>query len=500
MTQTSDEALRADIRRLGNQLGDALVRQHGPELFELVEQVRALGKSSRRGGRSEASALLANLLAELPVKEVIPLVRAFTAYFYLANVTEQVHRIDQLGIDERGIAAAVDRVLEAGADPEVMTRVLGRLEMRPVFTAHPTEAARRSILDKTTSLAQLIGDRLVAKDEDLDRIDRRSAELIDLIWQTDELRLQKPSPVEEARSALYYLVQIAETVMPDLNARVSLELARLGVPVKPAPIRFGSWVGADRDGNPEVTPEVTLETVRLQHDRGLRHLIDLVEHLADELSVSEHLAQIGAPLRESLDRDREDLPEVWRREQVRTASEPYRLKCSYIHARLINTNHRLQRDLPHVEGRDYAHPDQLLEELDLMGESLLHARGHLIAAGTLARVRRAVQTFGFQMAILDVREHASMHRETTAELFSMVDLDYRALGPAERAKTLSRELEGNRPLSGLTTTLSETSERTLGAFQAIREAKTRYGDQVIESYIISMTETAADVLESAVLA
>jgi len=500
VAQTADEALRADIRRLGNQLGDALVRQHGAGLLELVEQVRALGKSSRRGGSTEAAAQLDDLLADLDITDVIPLVRAFTAYFYLANVAEQVHRIDQLAIEELGLAATVDRVLEACVDPAVMTEVLGRLEMRPVFTAHPTEAARRSILNKTVQLASLIERRFDAILTDADQIDRRTSEIIDQIWQTDELRLQKPNPVEEARSALYYLVQIATNVMPALGEKIAIELTRLGTETRPGPIRFGSWVGGDRDGNPEVTPETTLETLLLQHDRGLRHLIDLIEELAEELSVSERLAPISDELRASLDTDREALPEVWQREHRRTASEPYRLKCSFIHARLINTSKRLQQGLPHSTGADYSHPNELLDELDLMADSLTRAKGRLIASGAVARVRRAVETFGFQMATLDIREHAAKHRKAISELFSMVEIDYRAMGGNQRVAVLSDELGSARPMSGLTTTLSDEADRTLGTFHAIRQAKERYGDQVIESYIISMTESAADVLEVAVLA
>ena len=500
VTATSDEALRADIRRLGNQLGDALVRQHGPELLDLVEEVRALGKSSRRGGSTEAAGQLDNRLADLEIDEVIPLVRAFTTYFYLANVAEQVHRIDQLAIAELGLAATVDRVLEAGVEPDVLAEVLQRLEMRPVFTAHPTEAARRSILTKTARLAELIGQRLTAGDADLALIDRRTAELIDQIWQTDELRLEKPNPVEEARSALYYLVQIASEVMPALSERVALEIARLGVVSDKSPIRFGSWVGGDRDGNPGVTPDTTLETLLLQHDRGIRHLIGLIEGLADELSVSERLAPMSDELEASLASDREMLPEVWQREGRRTAAEPYRLKCSYIRARLVNTNRRLQQGLPHVEGKDYAHPDDLVSDLDLMASSLFRARGELIAHGAVARMRRAAETFGFQMATLDVREHASRHHEALAELFDLVGVDYRAMTHDQRSEILSAELEGTRPLSGLTTALSQQADLTLGAFRSIRAAQDLYGDQVIESYIISMTESPADVLETAVLA
>jgi phosphoenolpyruvate carboxylase len=500
MITTSDEALRADIRRLGNQLGDALVRQHGPELLDLVEEVRALGKSSRRGGSTEAAAQLDHRLADLEIDEVIPLVRAFTTYFYLANVAEQVHRIDQLGIDELGLAATVDRVLEAGVEPDVLAEVLERLEMRPVFTAHPTEAARRSILTKTARLAEMIEQRLDAADSDLTLVDRRTAELIDQIWQTDELRLEKPNPVEEARSALYYLVQIATEVMPALSERVALEMARLGVVTGKSPIRFGSWVGGDRDGNPGVTPETTLETLLLQHDRGIRHLIGLIERLADELSVSERLAPISDEMRASLASDREALPEVWQREGRRTAAEPYRLECSYIRARLVNTNRRLQQGLPHVDGRDYAHPDELIADLDLMAESLSRARGELIAHGAVSRMRQTVETFGFQMATLDVREHASKHRDAVTELFSLVGVEYGAMTDDERPDVLSAELQGSRPLSGLTTALSEQADHTLGAFHSIREAQELYGDQVIESYIISMTESPADVLETAVLA
>jgi phosphoenolpyruvate carboxylase len=497
---TPDEALRADIRRLGNQLGDALVRQHGRDLLDLVEEVRALGKSSRRGGSSEAADQLGQRLAALDVADVIPLVRAFTTYFYLANVAEQVHRIDQLSTAELGLTATVDRVLEAEVDPNVIAGVLGRLEMRPVFTAHPTEAARRSILSKTVRLEELIERRLETPETGHPPIDRRTAELIDQIWQTDELRLEKPNPVEEARSALYYLLQIASKVMPGLSERVATELARLGEVPPRSPIRFGSWVGGDRDGNPGVTPETTLETLRLQHDRGLRHLIGLIEELADELSVSQRLAPISEELKESLETDRQKLPEVWQREGRRTASEPYRLKCSFIRARLVATNERLQLGLPHVDGLHYARPEDLIADLDLMADSLSAARGELIAHGAVSRVRRAVETFGFQMAILDVREHAAKHRQAVGEIFSLLGTDYGSMSPEQRQDLLSAELAGARPLTGLTTSLSPESEPTLGAFDAIREAQDRYGEHVIESYIISMTESAADVLEAAVLA
>jgi phosphoenolpyruvate carboxylase len=496
-----DDALRTDIRRLGNQLGEALVRQQGSELLELVEKVRALGKSARRGGSAEATTELDSLLSDLPTDQVIPLVRAFTTYFYLANVSEQVHRADELAPDERYLRGTVDRIIAAGLDQSLIEDILARFEVRPVFTAHPTEAARRSVLTKTNALAKLIETRIETNNPDrIDAIDRRSSELIDQIWQTDELRLERPSVVEEARSALYYLVALATEVLPQVSETIATQLERIGAPTTLTPLKFGSWVGGDRDGNPGVSPETTLETLALQHDRGLTHLIELIAQLSDELSISGRIAPISADLAKSLKTDRSHLPDIWNREKKRTADEPYRLKCSYIHARLINTRERIRVSSPHREGSDYAHPDGLIDDLDRIAESLNQSKGRLIAQGAVARVRRSVALFGFQMATLDVREHAAKHRTAVEELFETVGVELKAMGPAQRAQVVSGELAGVRPLSGATTELSSEAEKTLEVFRSIRKAKKLYGQGVIESYIISMTETPVDVLETAVLA
>lgn len=497
----SDDALRADIRRLGNQLGEALVRQHGQELLDTVERVRALGKSARRGGSLETAGELEEFLVDLPSEQVIPLVRAFTTYFYLANVSEQVHRVERITPDERYLSETVDRILEARLDHHLIETVLDRFEVRPVFTAHPTEAARRSVLSKTNRLAELIEERLEGPSPDRTaQIDRRTAELIDQIWQTDELRLARPTVVDEARSALYYLVALADEVLPDLTESIATQLRRLNADPNHPSVRFGTWVGGDRDGNPGVTPAATLDTLALQHDRGLTHLIGLIENLSDELSVSSHLAPMTEELQRALATDQMLLPSIWQREKGRTEGEPYRLKCSYIHGRLLNTLERIRTGTPHRPGLDYGHPDELIAELDLIVDSLSKSRGRLIAEGAVAGVRRAVTTLGFQMATLDVREHSAKHRNTVEELFHLVGVDLEAMGANQRVSVVSDELVGPRPLSGPTTKLSEEATSTLGAFRAIKEAKDLYGDQVIESYIISMTESASDVLEAAVLA
>lgn len=499
MTKT-DEALRADIRRLGNQLGEALVRQHGPELLELVEEVRSLGKSARRGGSATAARELNERLSGLGTGDVIPVVRAFTTYFYLANVAEQVHRVEELATDDRYLRQTVDRVVASGLDQKLLDEVLSRFEVRPVFTAHPTEAARRSILTKRGEITKLLSRRASTEDADrIELIDRRSAELIDQIWQTDELRTERPTVVDEARSALYYLVGLANDVLPELSEVVETQLRRLS-PRVGTPLRFGTWVGGDRDGNPSVTPATTMETLALQHDRGLTLLIAAIEGLSEELSMSGELTHPSDELMASLEDHRKSLPEVWQREERRTAGAPYRLMCSYIHAKLINTRTRIKSGALHTPGQDYARPQQLAADLDLMADSLRRSRGELIADGAVRRVRRAVDMLGFQMAVLDIRQHSAKHTAAITELFDKVGVDLAGANEEDRAKALSLELVSPRPLSGPTTTLSDEAEETMATFRSIREAHLRYGKQVIESYVVSMTESPAHVLETAVLA
>ena len=498
-----DEALRADIRRLGHQLGEALIRQHGQRLLDLVEEVRALTKRIRREDDPEAGAELDELLGRLDLDETVQLMRAFTSYFYLANVAEQVHRISEIGESEsdRWLAATVERIRAAGIDEDLVAEVLDRLELRPVFTAHPTEAARRSILQKLRLLADLLEERLDPRADEAarNRIDRRVSELIDQIWQTDELRLERPQPLDEARSVAFYFDQLFRDVMPNLGEEIDLQLSRLR-PGERTPIRFGTWVGGDRDGNPFVTPEVTLAVLEMQHDRGLRDLIWAIERVAEELSTSSRIRPISHELEESLARDRQLLGGVWERFGRLNAAEPYRLKCAYIHQRLINTRTRILEGTRHLPGIDYSGPEELIEELELMRSSLRAHQGATLADGALLRVVRNVRVFGFHVATLDVREHSRRHAEVVAQLYRRLGVDYPALGPADRIRVLSAELTGIRPLSSPTTRLDDDAARTLETFRAIAEAQRRYGPAVIESYVISMASSADDVLEAAVLA
>ncbi len=515
MEQDSTAALRAEIRLLGNLLGQTLVRQEGEPLLELVEQVRALVKRVRSAEEdaeidtAPARAELLELLSKVDLKTVIPLVRAFTTYFYLANVAEQTHRLDLAAMRRRQhhglLSDTIDRIIAEPVPRELVQEVVDRLEVRPVFTAHPTEASRRSIRTKIVRLAELLEMRADPRlsGSAMARTERQLAELIDLIWQTDELRVERPKPIDEARTVLDYFDQIFSDVAPDLFDELEFQLERAGVTLGPdaRPFHFGTWVGGDRDGNPNVTAATTLAVLEAQHEHALRGLIAAVEELSTVLSTSERLVDISDELRRSLAADAELMPTVHQRFSRLSAGEAYRQKAAYIHQRLIATRHRIADAALHQPGLDYASADELLDELYMMDRSLREARGELIADGILRRLIRRVAAFGFQLATMDVREHSTKHHATLADLYARLgESDYADLDRSARLARLDKELAGRRPLAPLVTVLEGESARTLDTFHGVRQALDRFDEDVIESYIISETRGADDVLAAVVLA
>jgi phosphoenolpyruvate carboxylase len=463
------------------------VRQEGEQLLELVEQTRGLIRSDR-----EAAAAL---LAQVEPAAAIRLVRAFSTYFHLANVAEQVHRGRELaGIRERDggwLSQAVDRIAAAGIPREELEGEVARLGVRPVFTAHPTEAARRTVLYKLREIADLLsagGPRVTARLE----------ETIDLLWQTDELRIARPDVVDEARNAVWYFDGLHADAVPEVLEELAGELRRLGLEPGPErrPLAFGSWIGGDRDGNPNVGPDSVGRVLGLQHDHGLRDAIAVVNLLRRDLSSSVRIAGATPELRESLARDLELLPEVEPRFLRLNAEEPYRLKLTCIQQKLVNTRRRLADGRPAEPGRDYVGAGELLAELRLVRDSLASHRGALIAHGRLERAMRTLAAFGLHLATLDVREHADAHHHVLAQLIQ----GYSDLPREARRELLAQELTGNRPLTYKPLPVDEAGQRTFAVFEAIREAHDRYGTNTIESYIVSMCRGADDVFAAALLA
>ena len=503
-----DAALRADIRLLGGLLGETLARQEGQKLLDLVEEVRALSKRARRESPESAKELTA-LLAGLDLGLATSLVRAFSAYFHLANTAEQVHRADELAVrsaSEGSVGKVVDRIQEAAVARDEVVSLLDRFELRPVLTAHPTEAVRHSILVKRQRIAMLLEQRHDQRlsENDRSRVERRLAETIDLIWQTDELRRDRPTPLDEAHGVLFYLDQLFRTALPDVLDDLGEQLGRIGVDLPPGarPLRFGTWVGGDRDGNPHVTPEVTLQVLRLHQEVALRNLLAWVEGLISVLSSSTRMVRISEELEKSLARDREALPHVYTQFGILNAEEPYRLKCSYIRQRLLNTRERLQAGAAHRSGLDYASSSELLNDVAVIRSSLLHNGGEVVVR-IVDRVLWSVAACGLSSAVMDVREHAERHHLALAALFDRLNpsgQSYATLSREDRRSQLSEELQGPRPLASSAARLPEEATSALAVFDTIREAQATFGEETIESYVVSMTAAADDILAAAVLA
>lgn len=501
MSDSISPDLRADVRRVSTLLGQSLVRHHGEAFLEQVEQVRLKTKDSKAGDE-QAAADVRSLLSELPVAEATVLVRAFAAYFHLANAAEQVHRVRSLASrpeEEGWLTSAVRDIVEQGG-AQLLADTVADLDVRPVFTAHPTEASRRSVLTKirhlSDDLARPTGEDSAARR----RQDRRLTELVDLIWQTDELRQVRPTPMDEARNAMYYLDEVLSTTLPDLLGDLAELLSEHGVesdPTRP-PLRFGSWIGGDRDGNPFVTAEVTANVLRLHNQHAVSVALSLIDVLISRLSSSTVIVQADQELLDSLDRDLANLPGLDPRVKELNAAEPYRLKLTCVKAKLLNTRQRVERGTPHEPGRDYVDAAGIVDDLQLVAHSLRNNGADVVADGRLAQATQTLAGTGIHLATLDIREHAEAHHDALAPMMNAATTlnSYQDLDRKNRQSILADELASKRPL------LNRAAARpdTLAVFDEIRRAVQTYGTEVIEIYIISMTQGPDDVLAAAVLA
>ena len=493
------DRLRSDIRRIGAQLGDSIQRNVSVEFFELVEKVRGLARSTREGDESARTELDATV-AGLSEIEAILLVRAFTIYFHLANVAEQVNRVEELRLKTEGSGELFDtfaRADEANISSELIAESLRTVEYRPVFTAHPTEASRRSVLEKRAEIAELLRARPNATTAGEVRIDSRIGEIIDLLWLSDELRQVKPTPVDEARSIIFYVEGLVADALPLVWSDLAhlAEERDVNIPDDLTPIRFGSWVGGDRDGNPFVTAEVTNEVLTLQRQRALRLLRRGVQQLSSDLSVSGTIRPATDALQEWIADQSVQFPRLVDSISPLIGDEPYRIASTIIDGKLAATERALAADGRGAEVA-YSVADELGEDLDRMSESLIETGAEVIANGKLLTLRRLLRTIGFHLATLDIRQHTRHHHEALGGLFESIGTEYPTEG-AGRFELLSNELQVARPFapSG-TPDLGDA----LGLFTTLREQMDRFGDSIVESYIVSMTQGPDDILAPAVLA
>jgi phosphoenolpyruvate carboxylase len=473
--------LRNDVRRLADLLGQTLARQEGDELLSLVESVRL---AVRQGEQDQ-------ILSKLTDSQTISLVRAFGHFFNLANVAEQVNRSKVLA-DEKNttgswLSRAVDNILAAQKiskdfDQKDLQTWIDNFSVRPVFTAHPTEAARRSVLGKMTTISELL------QQPNSPTQSMRLAETIDLLWQTDELRLGRPEPLDEAVNSIYYLDELLQQTVPEVLAEFASEVKRLGVDLSLSakPLSFGTWIGGDRDGNPNITADVTRSAILLQNSHFTRTLLLHLDQLVQGVSISTKLTGVSKELEKSVLDDLKKLPEIESRYRRINAEEPYRLKVTAIRHKLLITQQRHTDNSAHVPGRDYKDSAELLSDFEIMRKSLMANNGQLIATGLLERITRAITAFGLSHAKMDIREHSDAHHYLLKQLFN-----------DSSAEIINKELESTKVTD--LTKLDEQANKCLKTFITSGELIDQFGPEVIESYIISMTKSANDVLAAVLI-
>jgi phosphoenolpyruvate carboxylase len=508
-TRPEDEPLHDDVRLLASTLGSVIRRLEGDDAFRAVEGLRRACRARRREEADAPS--LDDLLARvdaLPLDRAATVARAFTLFFLLINTAEQVHRVrrrdayleDQTAEPQPGSPLWVMRRLRAeGHSGEDVARAMRGLDVRPVLTAHPTESTRRTLL----ALQARVGDLLLAREHAPQwrkhELDEELEAEVELLWLTAEVQRDRPSVMDEVGNVLWYL----EDRLVDAASRVRQSTLRafieeFGLQLDEfVPVRFGSWVGGDRDGNPYVTPDVTIAAARRSAYAILAAHRRDVEALVDRLSLSDLLAPTPTALLESLERDREDLPDVWRANRRRNKHEPVRLKLSFIAARLEATRRLIAA---HDAGRVASEP-AAYASAEPLERDLLLVRGALDEAGA-ARAREAhldpllarVQAHGMHGFLLDVRDHADVHTKTVAAIASSV-----GLGEPDLAM-LHRELAGRRPLVGPHVPLDDDARRTLDVFHVMRQIQEELGAEAARTYIISMARGTEDLLRVLVLA
>jgi phosphoenolpyruvate carboxylase len=383
-----DAPLRRDVRLLGDLLGRVLVEQEGESLLEDVERVRALARDARRGAPHDE---LRAAVEALPLSRQASVLRAFAVYFQLANVAEQQHRVrrrreyaHEERVPRESLAEALERL--RGVPREELA---ARVSLRLVLTAHPTEAARRTVLASHLRVAALLAeldDPLLAPAR-RDEIELELAAEITALWQTDEVRSRRPRVVDEIRNGHWFfeqsLIDAAERLLADYRA---------AVPGAPPPLRFGTWIGGDADGNPNTGPETVAEALARARRLLLGRYRDEVRELAAAIGVSSRLTPVSDELLSSIARDERELPETAAELGDQNLDEPYRRKLSIMWRRL--------------DADAYASVDAFAEDLAVLDRSLRANRGARIADGALARLRRRVELFGFHLAKLDLRVHA----------------------------------------------------------------------------------------------
>ena len=497
-----NRSVRTDVRELGALLGDVLAAQTSTEAYETVEDLRNAAIEYRRGEAPSRDAL-EETIGDLSAPREDVVARAFTTYFELINLAEERERVravrnaDVDGSLHDSLEATVSELSAAGVEADELEELLSDVLIEPTFTAHPTEARRATVKAKLRSIATHLEelDERDMTDRERDAVWRDVTAEVTSLWGTRQVRQRRPEPGDEARNVQWYLENTLFDVVGDAYEEfeeiISSEYEGVDCPKL---FEFRSWAGSDRDGNPFVTPEVTSETLERQRDVAIEKYRDRCKRLSAVLSQDGERYGIEGPLRESLEADAERFPTVVEEARERYPDEPYRQKLKLMRERLDRVDD--------VRPGGYPDADAFLADLDVIAESLSLDRNDVVRVSFIDPLRRQVDTFGFVLASLDLRDHRENHTEAVAEAVATEGVDYDGMDETARVDFLTDAILQDEPVVDVDALgdVSETTDRVFRRFREFADWQAEYGTQAIDTYCISMTEEPSHVLEVLFLA
>ncbi|WP_323173478.1 phosphoenolpyruvate carboxylase [Natrialba sp. PRR66] len=498
---THNREISRDVRELGELLGEVLKDQTSRQAFETVESCRQTAVEYRSGERESRAPLVAELEGLSPHQQRI-VVRAFTTYFELINLAEERERVRTIrtesneGTLEDGLDAAAAELGEE--DVDTVYQVLDDVLIEPTFTAHPTEARRKTVKSKLREISTHLEtlDEQLLTDKEQEQVWRDIDAEVTSLWQTPQVRNRQPEPEDEARNVQWYLentlFDVVDEVYDELADAIDAEVD--GDLEIPKLFEFRSWAGSDRDGNPYVTPEVTANTLERQREVVLEKYREQLKRLSGVLSQDGSRIDTGGEFEASLEEDRERLPGSARMAEERYPDEPYRQKLKLMRERLARVGD--------VRPGGYDDVDELLDDLEVIAQSLCNNVAENVVEAHVDPIRRQVATFGFSLASLDLREHQQKHTDAIAEALESEGIDYYDLSEEERVTFLTDAVLQDEPVLDLSETngISEDSARVFELFGGLADWQTEYGVETIDTYCISMTDEPSHVLEVLFLA
>ncbi len=493
-----------DVRELGELLGDVLETQTSTEAFETVESIRTASIDYRRGEAEDREAVRRTLDRLTPEMQDV-VARAFTTYFELINLAEERERVretregSQAGTLEDSVREAVETLAEDEADAATVEGVLEDVLIQPTFTAHPTEARRKTVKSKLRSVAADLEtmDEVRLTDREEGRVERDLAAEVTSLWQTPQVRDRRPEVTDEALNVQWYmenvLFDVIDRVYDELESALDAEYDDGEIEV-PKLYEFRSWAGSDRDGNPFVTPEITEETLDRQRETVLPMYRDRLKELSGVLSQDASNLETSDAFEERLAEHEEQLPGVATEAKERYPDEPFRQKLKLMRESVLRVGD--------VRSGGYDDPDELIADLRSMAAELRDNDAGVVAQAHVDPLVRRVDTFGFTMASLDLRDHRQMHTDAIDETLAREGVDYKDHDEAGRVELLTDAILQDDRIVDMEDTegLSDDAERVIRRFRKTADWQKEYGVDAIDTYCISWCEEPSHVLEVLFLA